>query len=234
MRYLGIVAAVAVCLAVAATAGAMDVSLYADTAPNVYGYDAWQAQAFAAASAGSFVNMGSGAFPGTTTFKAEEAIVYSTPDYGKRLMWVYWIPGQTVAGLTGNFQAKDAMDWAGIKYTPADDGVNLIPDGPDVGWWTPHYSWADYTNAQNVSGVIGTFGDAWWPDGTPEAIAAQVSDMYTYQTFWTGEVRYRANENAPWTVQTLELQLVPEPLTMAGLFLGLAGVGNYIRKRRMA
>jgi hypothetical protein len=27
---------------------------------------------------------------------------------------------------------------------------------------------------------------------------------------------------------------VPEPLTMAGLFLGLAGVGGYIRKRRMA
>jgi len=27
---------------------------------------------------------------------------------------------------------------------------------------------------------------------------------------------------------------VPEPLTMAGLFLGLAGVARYIRKRRMA
>jgi hypothetical protein len=33
---------------------------------------------------------------------------------------------------------------------------------------------------------------------------------------------------------TFEVTAIPEPLTMAGLFLGLAGVGGYIRKRRMA
>ena len=27
---------------------------------------------------------------------------------------------------------------------------------------------------------------------------------------------------------------IPEPLTMAGLFLGISGLGSYIRKRRMA
>jgi hypothetical protein len=44
----------------------------------------------------------------------------------------------------------------------------------------------------------------------------------------------------PWTqpsrdvMATFEVTAIPEPLTMAGLFLGLAGVGGYIRKRRMA
>lgn len=37
-----------------------------------------------------------------------------------------------------------------------------------------------------------------------------------------------------YRIDSLECGVVPEPMTMLGLFLGLGGVGAYIRKRRMA
>lgn len=233
MRYLGFAAAIAVCLAVTATAGAMTVNLNADTAPNTYGspnFIPWRTAAFADVVAGTFVNMRNGTFPGTTTFAPQDAIVYSTGDLGKRLHWIYWIPGETVASITGNFQVKNVADWDGVAYAGGS-----VEDGPEIGWATPS-SWINYTDPSSgqVLGVIGTFGNAWWATGTPEAIQAQAADMYQYQTYWIGEVRWRDTSGSSWTVQEMELQLVPEPITMAGLMLGIGGLATYVRKRRTA
>lgn len=47
----------------------------------------------------------------------------------------------------------------------------------------------------------------------------------------TGDSQYNADDEYPGDG---EYQNVPEPLTMLGLFMGLGGVGAYIRRRRMA
>ncbi len=74
-------------------------TLVADTAPNAYGspnWGPWWTQAKADVAAGTFINMRSGAHPGTTYFEPQEEIVYSTMDLGKRLHWIYWVPGKTI------------------------------------------------------------------------------------------------------------------------------------------
>ncbi len=78
------------------------VSLFVDSAPNVYGspdFPAWKANAYAAAAGGTFVNMINGINPaniGTTNFEIEDEVVYSFGDLGKRLHWIYWIPNQLI------------------------------------------------------------------------------------------------------------------------------------------
>jgi len=148
-----------------ASAGTITAFLYADTAPNIYGSPNWRPwwdQAKADAAAGTFVNMRSGRHPGTTYFEPEEEIVYSTMDLGKRLHWIYWVPGKTIAQLQNcNFQTNWMVDWEGVDYVydwvnnrrvPA----NLVGGIPTNGWIQPS-SWIEYNG-----GVIGTFGFAWW------------------------------------------------------------------------
>jgi len=238
-----------VCL-LAVAAQAMDVHLYMDVAPNAYGsadYAAWRTAAFAAAANGTFVNMANGAHPGTTLFEADEAIVYSTGDLGKRLHWIYWIPGETIASLDRRFEAKDAFDWDGEALT-LDDSYNFVADTADSGWFTPS-SWINYdANGDGiVDGVIGTFGDAWWADDNlalpystntniydetdADDVAALARQMRAYQTYWYGQVRFRDSVNDDW--QTVKLRGnvdVPEPMS---IFLGVMGLGSIVGYRRL-
>lgn len=246
-----IVIAVALLLAASAMAGAYTVCIYADTAPNVYGspaYTPWKTAAFAAAANNSFVNMQSGAYPGTTNFLPTEAIVYSTGDLGKRLQWIYWIPCKTTTQLNGLFQVKTVYDWGGVDYT-YDWGTNsTVENGAEIGWSQPG-SWVNYDcNGDSVGdGVMGTFGNAWWATDnlaeplstdastTNETNAADVSAladmMWEAQTHWTGAYRFRDTVNDPWQYGDLRLTLVPEPASIFALFSGLAGIG-LIRRRK--
>jgi hypothetical protein len=210
--------------------------LNADTAPyDSPNYETWRDAAFAdvSNSAGTFVTMRSGTYPGSNDFVPMEAIVFGWNGSGQRLQWIYWIADATVADLTGKFQVKDAIDWDGVAKT-FDDKGNLIPDGPDVGWFAPQ-SWIDYANpTTGDTGVIGTFGDA-WVAALPADVYPLAVDMAKNQTYWTGEIRLLINEPGEpdlWAVQELKLDLVPEPITMAGLMLGIGSIAGYVRRRR--
>lgn len=233
-------------------AAAPTVFLYADTAPNVYGspnWSPWWTQAKADAIAGTFVNMRSGAHPGTTYFEPEEEIVYSTMDLGRRLHWIYWVPGTTIAELQGcEFAINWVVDWAGVNYVydwSVGDLVlaDLAGGIPTNGWIQPT-SWTEESG-----GVVGTFGFAWWAyddlappfDTNPpiwwdetdaDDVAALAAEIRRYQTHVTGYVRWKCDPQGDWNYRILQLNVVPEPGTLVLWLGGIAAPSVALLRRR--
>ncbi len=195
--------------------GAPTVQLHADTAPNIYGspgWAPWWAAAKTDMEAGTFVDMRSGAYPGTLYMQPQEFIVYSTPDLGYRLHTLYWIPGETIASLTGRFQVRYCLDWGGVDYIynfDLGDYVAYDGVGGTAGWVTPGTSWED-----TGTGVAGNPGWAWWAiddDAPPydsggsaydETDAADVEALArlirSAQTYFRLEIRTRATPLDAW------------------------------------
>jgi len=234
-----------------ASAGTITASLYADTAPNAYGspnWGPWWTAAKADVAAGTFVNMRSGKHPGTTYFEPEEEIVYSTMDLGKRLHWIYWVPGKTINDLqTCNFQVNWMVDWEGVDRVYDWDNYKLVPANleggkPTNGWIQPS-SWIEYNG-----GVIGTFGFAWWaydnlapPNNSNQnpfdevneddvnALAAQIRRA---QTHAIGYIRWKCDGDPDWNYTILPLNVVPEPGTMLLWLSGFAAPVVALLRRR--
>lgn len=214
MTYVG--CAVAALIAGAANGGgAPTVELHADTAPNAFGspnWPAWWAAAKADMEADTFVEMGSGAYPGTLFMQPEELIVYSTGDLGFRLHTLFWIPGETTASLDGRFQMRYCLDWGGVDYVydfDLGDYVSYDGVGGSAGWTQPVSSWEN-----TGTGVAGRPGWAWWAidddappfdtGGSPydetdasdvEALARVVRSA---QTYFRLEIRTRATVLDAW------------------------------------
>lgn len=246
------------------------VTLHADAAPNVsHGesdYDTWWPNAQEAVVAGTFQDMENGVHGGDINpdtgnmwLDPYDEIVWSTdvsPAGGQRLHWVYWLPDQTLDEDGGDldngfFETRMRWDWEGTDETYDWDIYDRTTDLED-GWSEPG-SWINYDDGEGTTGVIGTFGWAWWAqddhaepydsddDPSNETDQADI-DAYRYivgnaQTYLVGETRYRASENDDWEVNTIELDMapVPEPASMALLGLGIAGFAvTRVRKRNAA
>lgn len=153
------------------------VYLYVDAAPNVYGspdYPAWKAATFAAVAAGTFVNMANSAIgcnAGTTKFEIEDEVVYSFGNLGKRLTWIYWVPGETKASLAGRFKISLFNTWDG-------DVIDFYLDYYGSTWLEPT-KWEDYdANGDGiVDGVMGVAGMAWWGAEVANTAAALEADI---------------------------------------------------------
>jgi hypothetical protein len=206
-----------------ATAGPISVNLYVDSAPNKYGspaYPGWESAAFSAASNGTFVNMANSADPanvGTTNFDIRDVVVYSFGDLGRRLTWVYWIPGETVSSLTGRFDISLLFDWGGVTY----DAYSYYGYG---GTWLAPTDWQDY-----AGGVIGTVGWAWggaYGVNTPAALNADLTNWNQY----VGDITVRTRLDG--TVYSLAAQhTVPEAPTFTLIGIGLLGLAWGHRRR---
>ncbi|HLP78729.1 MAG TPA: hypothetical protein VK327_17635 [Candidatus Paceibacterota bacterium] len=208
------------------TANATSINLYVDAAPNVYGspnYASWWSDAKAQVSAGTFVNMQHSSNPanaGSTRFEITDSVVYSFGDLGKRLHFVYWIPGESVASLTAkNFQIGMSYQWGGVTY-------DFYQEYYGTTWLTPG-SWIDYNG-----GVIGSAGFAWWGaygTNTQAALDQDLSDWDPLQ----GNITFTARENDGTTASITALHGVPDGGTTFGLlFAGCSLIG--ILRRRTA
>lgn len=225
-------ALLALCLANAAVADS--VNLYVDAAPNVYGspdYAPWEADAFSAAASGTFVNMGNSTNPdnaGTTNFEIEDEVVYSFGDLGKRLTFIYWIPGETVENLADNalFQVSLVNVWDG-------DTSDFYDDYYGTTWLEPS-KWEDYDSDGDTvpDGVIGTGGMAWWGaynTNTQEELDADVAEWGGVQEDWIFTAKLDGEEYSI-TAHRRGPDTVPLPGTVILFGSGLAGLVG-IRRR---
>lgn len=205
-------------------------SLYVDAAPNKFGspdYDNWEDAAFQSAADESFVNMQNSVNPanaGTTNFEIEDEVVYSFGDLGKRLTWIYWLPGYTISELSGNFEVSLENTWDGVQTDLYDYYYGTT--------WLEPTSWIDYDNNDDgeIDGVIGTAGMAWWGASgvnTQAALEADLADWRSVNETWVFTTRLNGEETSITSFRTAR---VPEPTTVALFALGLAGIG-YMRKR---
>ncbi|GIX50497.1 MAG: hypothetical protein KatS3mg132_691 [Limisphaera sp.] len=230
----------------ASTAQALNVDLYVDSAPNVYGspnWAPWWTATKADVVAGTFQNLRSATYPGTLRIDPYDEIVYSTGDLGRRLHWIYWVPGETTASLDGRFEVKWVIDWDGVNYTYDWSTYSWALDDPDTGWIQPS-RWENYSG-----GVIGSLGFAWWAtdddappydtggspyDETDQAdIDALRAQVFQYQTFAAGFVRHRDDVNSPWQVISLRVTLPDSGSTLSLLALAAAGLAPLARRVRL-
>lgn len=207
---------------------AATVSIYVDAAPNVYGspdYAGWEAATYAGVAAGTFVNMSNGINPGnvgTTEFEIQDEVVYSFGDLGKRLTWIYYIPGETVASLAGGrFQISLFNIWDG-------DTLDFYDDYYGSTWLEPT-KWVDYDadNDGNMDGVIGTAGMAWWGAygvNTQEALDADLASWSLAEESWIFTARLDGED----TSLTSHRDASPVPLPGAAFLFaaGLAGLSG--------
>jgi len=215
----------------AGTAGAHEIRVYVDAAPNAYGspdWDSWLASAYQTAAAGNFVNMANSSNPansGTTNFEIYDEVVYSFGDLGNRLHWVYYIPEATIEDLDGRFEISLLNTWNG-------DELDLYDWYYDSTWLQPT-SWEEYEG-----GVIGTAGWAWWgayEENTQEALDADIAAWITADESYEFTARIWGDDEVlqETTLISNRAAIVPEPTTMTLFGLGLAGFAvKRIRRKR--
>ena len=227
-RNLIIVLGLLLCMFLTQSAYA-SVQLYVDAAPNVYGssdYEPWKTAAFAAAADGSFVNMANSYNPanvGTTNFHIRDEVVYSFGDLGRRLTWIYWIPGETVDGLQGRIEVKLENWWDG-------DYLDFYNDYYGSTWLEPTKIY-NYDDNQGNTGVIGLGGMAWWGAYDTDTQEELEEDILAWQS---------ADETWKFTVKldgmdydiTSNRAAVPVPAAVWLLGSGLMGLIGMRRKMR--
>jgi len=224
MRYLGIVAAIAVCLALAGPAPAVSYT--------VYGWGPTSFPGPVTPPAGS--PWGPDGYPGDTV----ELVTYTGTlvladgaSYVQKINTLQWTVDYTYAGTETQWDFPD--HWTNHLLFPFS-----TPRSMTVGTATGSLSQAGLLdvnwNNDDLSFAIGS---------TTSFIVVDSGYMYRVDVMPLGlgpTTNVFPPGGNPW-VQTdrdvmarFDVTLVPEPVTMAGLMMGIGGLVTYVRKRRTA
>lgn len=273
MRYLGIVATIAVCLAVAGTAQAD--SYFADS--NQFGYQGnvrnltqnTAPVAFATPRDG-VVYFAQGVPGFATTYNAVQSNWYQHPGSNQNPGFFQINDGGTVTSAVGGWTPNGSL-WdfnltvTGANATYANSYSRLWQ--PDAGMaWGGTFTSYSYTltatgmttmvdpdgwrfNTVDPTGITGSFDGTFVSTQAVYGGASNLTDRDTYvvdldfnKTYWDGTGWSNTYGGVDYgnysTFGAPSLQdrnePIPEPVTMAGLLMGIGGLVGYARKRRKA
>ncbi|HEX9022787.1 MAG TPA: PEP-CTERM sorting domain-containing protein [Geobacteraceae bacterium] len=216
---------VAICVVLGSMGAAHAVSLYVDAAPNAYGspdYAGWWNNAKSSVDSGSFINMqhsANSANAGTTNFEMQDAVVYSFGDLGKRLHFIYWLPGETIDSLQGRFAISMDYVWDGVTHD----------------FYREYYgeTWLEPTRWENYNGgVIGTAGFAWWGAYDTNTQAELDSNLAEWDPLQGNIIMHVRLDGEISTITAYHPAPVPEPSTAALIGAGLGALLFWRRKQQ--
>jgi hypothetical protein len=219
MRYFGIVAAIAVCLALAGPAAAVTVS---------YTVDGWGPTSYpGTVTPPANAPWGVNGYPGDTVellTYTDTIDLYDGASHTKKINTLLWTVDYTYAGTDdgGWAQLQHVIDAnRGISFTGGPVGT-LSQTGLLENNWDNDF--LSFSQGSVTSFVVGGYR----VDVTP-LVVAPAGAGGSGGNPWVQPPR---DMMAQFVVT--ELAPVPEPVTMAGLMMGIGGLVTYIRKRRAA
>jgi len=155
-------------------------------------------------------------------------------------------PGNTttgsIAGVWGSSRAEDLRILFGYLKANSGNGLNINLYSPDLATAVQALVWEivfeTNTGAYNLAsgGQVASGSSPAGALGTANTILAAIS---ANPNAITPELKLRAltsytSQDFALYVPSADDQPVPEPLTMASVFLGISGLGMYIRRRTKA
>ncbi len=224
-KLLKIVAAAGLILAVTGTAGATSVG---------YTVSGWGPTHFPGTAADDpapappdTAHWGPAGYPGDEVeleLYSDTIDLYDGASYVKKINTLLWTGFYTYAG-GGDPENPDA-DWRelafhfstprtitiGTESTPLSQGGLL-----ECNWDTDHLSFSD---GPMVSLIVESYKVDITPLGLPAAGAG-----------WSGDIGEGVVQPSRDIEARLDVTLIPEPLTMLGVFLGVSGLGGYLKRR---
>ena len=147
----------------------------------------WYNQAVADNAAGTFVNMRTGTYPGTTLADPVDFMnAPPAPLSPKLLYWFYYLPGSNAATVLGSnlLQTKLVIDYDGVEYALQADHVNWDVNN-DAAWLAPG-ALTDYAN-----GTAGQMRFSWAMGSFGSTVEEYRAGVLAAQRYVRGEVRYR-------------------------------------------
>lgn len=227
MRCTAAVMAVGLALAITATAGATSTSLSMDIRGTINSEHSY-------AGVGDWMQVGPLGPNGG--FAWGEVLSYSAssdlPQVGEDLDKYGWAMEGTIDTVdwdsgTGTGTVTYSGDWW-INYLGSGSGTYDYQTKAwalETGTFTMTANFDSGTTAEVTGHVIPSASyNFTWPEGHAEGTTV---DWSSAGSGWLLNGQFDTNELTGTVV-------VPEPLTMAGVLAGVAGIGAYLRKRRMA